>query len=122
MTQGGRRVTGEMVVSQSAHPNEFDRMRIERALKSRQRYRFVTPRVAQVDGGYKVESPCCSRNIDRSGGVIDVALMLHDADRSQWQLFRKDHRTESWLLDGDHQRLNDALQRLNADPERIFWQ
>jgi hypothetical protein len=51
-----------------------------------------------------------------------VALMLHDVDRLRWQLFRKDHGAGSWLLDGDHKRLGEALERLNADPERIFWQ
>jgi hypothetical protein len=106
----------------SAHPNEFDRKRIERALKSRQRYRYVKPCVVTVEGGYRIESPCCSRNIDRSGGVIDVALMLHDVDRSGWRLFRKDHGAGNWLIDGDYDRLTDALQRLNADPERNFWQ
>ena len=111
-----------MAVLPSAHPNEFDRRRIERALRSRQRYRYVTPRVAVVDGGYRIQSPCCSRNIDRAGGVIDVALMLHDVDRLRWQLFRKDHGAGSWLHDGDHKRLGEALERLNADPERIFWQ
>ena len=29
-----------------AHPNDLDRKRIERALKSRKRYRYVTPSVA----------------------------------------------------------------------------
>jgi hypothetical protein len=111
-----------MALLQSAHPNEFDRKRIERALRSRQRYRYVTPRVELVDGGYRIESPCCSRNIDREGGVIDVALMLHDVERLRWQLYRKDHAAGNWLLDGDHKRLLDALERLNADPERIFWQ
>jgi len=109
-------------VLQSAHPNEFDRKRIERALKTRQRYRYVSPLVAAVEGGYRIESPCCSRKIDATGGVIDVALLLHDADRAHWQLFRKDHTAKSWVLDGDHGRLIEALQRLNADPERIFWQ
>ena len=28
-----------------AHPNDLDRKRIERALKSRKRYRYVTPSV-----------------------------------------------------------------------------
>lgn len=106
----------------SALPNELDRRRIERSLKSRRRYRYVTPRVAVVEGGYKIESPCCSRNIDRSGGVVDVALVLHDPNRLRWQLFRKDHSSSSWLLDGSHERLTDALERLNADPERVFWQ
>ena len=107
---------------QSAHPNEFDKRRIERALKARQRYRYVSPNVATVDGGYRVESPCCSRNIDRSGGVIDVALLLLDEERARWQLFRKDHANGAWTREGDYQTLVDVLQRLNADPERVFWQ
>jgi hypothetical protein len=111
-----------MAVQQSAHPNEFDRKRIERTLKTRQRYRYVTPRVAETEGGYRIESPCCSRNIDRSGGVIDVALLLHDAEQARWQLFRKDHASRVWVLDGDYDLLVQLLTRLSADPERIFWQ
>lgn len=71
------------------HPNDLDRKRIERALKSRKRYRYVTPSVTTTIGGYRIESPCCSRNIDRDGGVVDVALLLHDAEGARWQLFRK---------------------------------
>ncbi len=78
-----------------AHPNDVDRKRIERALKARKRYRYVSPIVAAVAGAYRIESPCCSRNIDTNGGVIDVALLLYDADRKAWQLFRKDHRREN---------------------------
>ena len=107
---------------QSAHPNEFDRRRIERSLKARQRYRYVSPNVATVDGGYRIESPCCSRNVDRAGGVIDVALLLHDDERARWQLFRKNHVSGTWAAEGDYTRLVEVLQRLNADPERVFWQ
>lgn len=105
-----------------AHPNDLDRKRIERALKSRRRYRYVTPSVATTIGGYRIESPCCSRNIDRDGGVVDVALLLHDPDGARWQLFRKDHEKGLWQLDSTHERMPSALDRLNADPERIFWQ
>jgi len=105
-----------------AHPNDLDRKRIERALKSRKRYRYVTPSVTTTIGGYRIESPCCSRNIDQDGGVVDVALLLHDADAARWQLFRKDHRKDLWQLDSTHDRLPTALERLNADPERMFWQ
>jgi hypothetical protein len=105
-----------------AHPNDLDRKRIERALKARKRYRYVTPSVATTIGGYRIESPCCSRNIDRDGGVVDVALLLHDADAARWQLFRKDHGKGVWQLDSTHQRLPAALERLNVDPERTFWQ
>ncbi len=105
-----------------AHPNELDRKRIERALKTRKRYRYVKPKVATAVGGYRIESPCCSRNIDPEGGVVDVALLLHDADGARWQLLRKDHAQGLWLLDSTHERLPTALERLTADPERSFWQ
>jgi len=104
-----------------AHPNDMDFKRIENALKSRKRYRYVSPSVAKVTGGYRIESPCCSRNIDPDGGVIDVALLLHDVDRGAWQLFRKDHSNASWEIHSTHDRLIDLLQCLNADTERTFW-
>jgi hypothetical protein len=65
-----------MSAGMAAHPNELDRRRIERLLKRRKRYRYVSPTVEAVTSGYRVESPCCSRNIDREGGVVDVALLL----------------------------------------------
>jgi hypothetical protein len=110
------------VVSPFAHPNDLDRKRIERALKSRKRYRYVTPSVTMTIGGYRIESPCCSRNIDRDGGIVDVALLLHDAECARWQLFRKDHDKGLWQLDSTHERLPSALERLNVDPDRTFWQ
>ncbi len=105
-----------------AHPNDLDRKRIERALKARKRYRYVSPTVAPVAGGYRVESPCCSRNIDPDGGVVDVELLLHDADGAQWQLFRKDHQTATWHLHSVHDRLVALVDRLGDDPNRLFWQ
>ena len=80
----------------SAHPNEFDRKRIERAIKARKRYRYVTPRVAATANGYRIESPCCSRNIDPEGGVVDVALLLYDADRASMAAFPK--RSQKWYV------------------------
>ena len=105
-----------------AHPNDLDRKRIERAMKSRKRYRYVSPRVASVTGGYLVESPCCSRNIDADGGVIDIAFIHHDATSGTWQLFRKDHARASWELHSVPERLTAATDLLNADPDRVFWQ
>ena len=61
--QTGYSCTGH-VVRPFAHPNDLDRKRIERALKVRKRYRYVTPNVTTTVGGYRIESPCCSRNID----------------------------------------------------------
>ncbi len=105
-----------------AHPNDLDRKRIERALKVRKRYRYVTPRVTTTVGGYRIESPCCSRTVDQEGGVVDVAMLLHNADGARWQLFRKDHDSDLWQLDSTHERLPAALERLNVDPDRAFWQ
>jgi len=106
----------------SPHPNDFDRRRIERALKARKRYRYVSPSVATVAGGYLVESPCCSRNIDPEGGVVDIALMLYDGDRAAWRLFRKNHAKRAWEFHSAHDRLIELLQELNEDPAREFWQ
>jgi hypothetical protein len=112
----------QTMVRPFAHPNDLDRKRIERSLKARKRYRYVKPRVATTIGGYRIESPCCSRNIDPDGGVVDVALLLHDAESAKWELFRKNHTRDLWQLDSTHERLHAALERLNADPERRFWQ
>ncbi len=106
----------------SAHPNDLDRKRIERALQKRKRYRYVSPTVVAVSGGYHISSPCCSRNIDPDGGIIDVALVLHDPLTSGWHLFRKDHDTGAWTLHSVHDRLPTLLDLLNSDPERTFWQ
>lgn len=61
-----------------AHPNELDRWRIVRALKKREHYRYVSPKVTAVAGGYLVESPCCSGKINAEGGLVDVALLHHE--------------------------------------------
>jgi DUF3024 family protein len=106
----------------SAHPNDLDRKRIERALKSRKRYRYVLPIVAPATDGYHVKSPCCSRNIDKEGGIVDVALLCHDQANGMWKLLWKDHGKGVWELHSVHQRLTAALDELNTDPERIFWQ
>ena len=106
----------------SSHPNEFDLARIRRALEGRVRYRYVTPRVTGVEGGYLVRSPCCSRNIDPDGGIIDVALMLFDGLSGHWQLFSRDHVRATWQLAGIHLRLVETIAEINCDPERVFWQ
>lgn len=82
-------VLSHSVARPFAHPNDLDRKRIERSLQARKRYRYVTPQVVTTVGGYRIESPCCSRNIDKDGGVVDVALLLHDPDSARWELFRK---------------------------------
>lgn len=105
-----------------AHPNEFDLHRIERTLQDRQRYRYVTPSILGVAGGYQIQAPCCSRNIDPEGGIVDIALMLLDAEQDQWRLFYRDHEQQTWEFYGSFERLKEVLDELNADPGRRFWQ
>ena len=104
------------------HPNEMDLRRITRALSGRARYRYVTPAVEAVEGGYLVRSPCCSRGPDPAGGVIDIARIEWRADPPGWHLLRRDHGAQAWIADSCFARLSDLLARLNADPQRTFWQ
>lgn len=112
----------EPVTRTSVQPNELDRKRIERALVQRRRYRYVTPAVHAMDGGYRIDSRCCSCNIDPDGGVIDVALLKAVPGPMPWLLYRKDHEARRWELHGQYARLVDLLTQLNADPGRLFWQ
>ena len=106
----------------SPHPNEFYRRRIERALENRKRYKYVEPRIVAAEGGYRIESPCCSRNIDPEGGVINVALLTFAPETKCWTLHRHDHASGVWQEDRTFDHLPDLLDHLNADPERKFWQ
>lgn len=115
-------VLREPAMRRSPQPNDLDRKRIERALEQRKRYRYVSPSVVAVEDGYRITSPCCSRNIDPEGGVIDVALMLFDAERGLWQLYRKDHAKNVWEHHSIFERLVDLLNLLNTDADRQFWQ
>lgn len=105
-----------------AHPNEMNRKWIERALQDRRRYRYVSPRVLPVEGGYRIESPCCSRNVDAEGGVVDIAFLEFHAETGAWRLYRKDHSRTGWECEGTYPRLVEAVAYLNADPSRTFWQ
>ncbi|WP_018406779.1 hypothetical protein [Methylocystis rosea] len=106
----------------SAQPNEFDYKRIVRALEQRRRYRYVTPVVTKTANGYRIQSPCCSRNVDPDGGVIDIALVLFDERKGNWRLLRKDHAIGVWELDSEFSRLAELLDHLKEDAERRFWQ
>ena len=104
------------------HPNEVDRKRIERAIENRKRYKYVSPSVHPIDNGYCVKSPCCSRNIDPDGGVVDVAIVRHMHGPRPWRLYRKVHSTNDWHLQAQFERLGELLEQLNTDPQRSFWQ
>jgi len=104
------------------HPNELDMRRIERALKARKRYRYVQPDVLPHQDGYLIRSACCSRTIDPDGGEIDVALLRWDESPPGWSLLRKDHANGSWIVDSNFDRLPELFDRLNADPDKRFWQ
>ncbi|MCK1314145.1 DUF3024 domain-containing protein [Bradyrhizobium sp. 23] len=112
------RVSREVPVGLIPHPNELDRKRIERALISRKHSPSVTP----VKAGYLIESPSCSRNIENDGGQIDVALFQYDAVSGIWKLFFKNHARGSWKFYSIFHRLASAIDELNTDPERLFWQ
>lgn len=103
-------------------PNEVDLRRISRALEKRVRYRYVSPTVEPVAGGYRIISPCCSRNIDGAGGVIDIAWLEYDEVISMWNLYCKDHKRKKWLLYASSLQLNELMACLINDLFRVFWQ
>ena len=103
------------------HPNEVDCKRIERALGDRERYRYVAPSVHPVHNGYQVASPCCSRNIDKDGGVIDIARLEYLPGQGGWRLYRKDHSSDQWECYAALDNLMDILEVLKCDPLRVFW-
>jgi len=107
---------------QVSQPNEFDFRRIQRALEKRKRYRYVSPILLRTANGYRVQSPCCSRNIDPDGGVVDIALLLFDDRSRNWRLLRKEHTSGVWEFERAFDRLAELLDYLNEDPERRFWQ
>jgi hypothetical protein len=102
-------------------PNAFDRKHVERALKERVRYRYVSPALRVVEGGFRIESPCCSRRVDADGGMVDIALLLRSRP-GEWELYRKDHPAAQWLLHGTYKWLSDLLEELKKDPQQKIWQ
>lgn len=105
-----------------AHPNEFDRRRILRALKARQRYRYVTPQVASIEHGYLITAPCCSRNVRSDGGVVDIACLTFEPAMKVWWLLCKDHQADAWRKHACYRDLREALTVLLQDEGRQFWQ
>lgn len=107
---------------------ELDRRRIGRALEDRVRYRYVTPQVDLALDGFRIVSPCCSRNIDPAGGKIDIARLEYDGQLAVWRLYSKNHAASDaasaeseWVLQAEG-RLHELLELLKTDPHRIFWQ
>ncbi len=104
------------------HPNEVDKKRIEKALQARKRYRYVMPEVQAAERGYRIISPCCSRNVDPAGGMVDVARIEFVEASQRWFLYRKNHEEGLWMLHGEFSSLSRLLETLNGDPQRVFWQ
>jgi hypothetical protein len=110
------------VNSSGPHPNEFDQRRIARMLEQRVRYRYVEPEVQATDDGYQIVSPCCSRNIDASGGTIDIARLEYVATEGLWRLYHKEHKQGVWKMYAVSPLLQMLIMQLNEDPMRVFWQ
>ena len=104
------------------HPNEFDLRRITRLLAQRVRYRYVEPEVQAITSGYQIVSPCCSRNIDAGGGMIDIARLEYVYAEGIWRLYHKDHQQGVWKLHSVAPILQMLISQLNEDPSRVFWQ
>jgi hypothetical protein len=110
--------TGAM---QAWQPNELDVRRIQRMLKQRARYLYVLPQVDMVERGYRIQSPCCSRNIDPDGGMVDIARLEYEPLLGVWKLFRKDHEQDCWEFFLLEQHLDGLIDYLNRDAARLFW-
>lgn len=102
-------------------PNELDLKRIARLLEKRIRYRYVSPRVEACGDGYRIVSPCCSRNVDHDGGEIDIARLAYDEADGTWRLYSKDHPRNEWRYHDSGRQLDAVLMALLADPGRVFW-
>jgi hypothetical protein len=98
---------------------EFTRRRIMRALSERKRYRYVKPAITQTADGWLITSPCCSRNVDPDGGVIDIARLICRAE--EWTLMTRDAARTGWIEHATEARLDLLLQILCEDKERVFW-
>lgn len=98
---------------------ELTRRRIVRALAERKRYRYVKPTVTTTEEGWLITSPCCSRNVDPAGGVIDIARLSRDGE--SWRLHARNPARSDWSLHSTAARLEILLQHLCTDEERVFW-
>ncbi|HEY4801879.1 MAG TPA: hypothetical protein VIH96_04585 [Paraburkholderia sp.] len=108
------------VLAGAAPVADFTLRQIERALRNRVRYRYVHPRVTREPEGYRIESPCCSRNVDPAGGVIDIAWLARGAD-GLWHLHARDHAMRRWVQQCASEDLPALLDVLCVDAARVFW-
>lgn len=104
----------------SGQVRDFMQHRLERALRERVRYRYVRPLVLREGDGFRIQSPCCSRNVDPEGGMIDIALLLPSAAQ-RWCLSARDHVNSIWVLRFQDEPLDVLLDLLCVDNERQFW-
>ncbi len=110
---------------------DFMQHRLERALRERVRYRYVRPRVLREGESFRIQSPCCSRNVDPNGGMIDIALLVplaamagataSDRPRQRWSLCARNHLRKSWESKYESGQLDELLDFLCIDHERQFW-
>jgi hypothetical protein len=95
-------------------------LQIVDALRDRARYRYVQPVVLRAEPGWRIVSPCCSRNVDPDGGVIDIAW-LEPTEDGGWRSYARDHKLKRWALYDEAADLSDLLDVIRTDPKRIFW-
>lgn len=107
-------------VAPGAQVLDLIQLRLQRALRERQRYRYVTPRVTTQGEGFLIQSPCCSRHVDPQGGVIDIALLM-PMTCGHWSLSSRDHAIRAWVPQLQDQPLELLLEALCVDTERVFW-
>lgn len=94
--------------------------RMQRALRERVRYRYVQPVVSREGDCFRIQSPCCSRNVDPGGGVIDIALLIPNGP-NHWTLCARDHANQAWVARLRGQPLDVLLEALCVDDARQFW-
>jgi len=94
--------------------------RLQRALRERLRYRYVKPSVLPEGEGFRIQSPCCSRNVDPQGGLIDIALLVPQPC-GRWCLSSRDHASGTWVLRCQDQPLEALIDALCTDADRHFW-
>lgn len=100
---------------------DLAQLRIRQALAERRRYKYVQPRVVPEGRGWKIVSPNCSRNIDPSGGEIDIAWLV-PANEGVWLLHARDHAQACWVLKASGLSLAAALATVCEDRHREYWQ